>query len=88
MGYHRYSSNLKLQTHDQIIIFFLQLQYTCGQEDMGGPPGCLQYYTGDTGLVKSFAYPTTNTAGAAQSISSTHLQNQNYQVYLKYVLKS
>lgn len=58
-------------------------QYTCGQEDMGGPPGCLQYYTGDTGLVKSFAYPTTNTAGAAQSISSTHLQNQNYQVCVR-----
>ena len=27
-------------------------QYTCGQEDVGGPPGCLQYYTGTTGLVK------------------------------------
>ena len=27
-------------------------QYTCGQEDLGGPPGCLQYYTGVTGLVK------------------------------------
>ena len=27
-------------------------QYTCGQEDLGGPPGCLQYYTGTTGLVK------------------------------------
>ena len=21
-------------------------QYTCGQEDEAGPPGCLQYYTG------------------------------------------
>lgn len=27
-------------------------QYTCGQEDVAGPPGCLQYYTGTTGLVK------------------------------------
>ena len=28
-------------------------QYTCGQEDQGGPPGCLQYYTGTTGLAKT-----------------------------------
>ena len=27
-------------------------QYTCAQEDLGGPPGCLQYYTGTTGLIK------------------------------------
>ena len=27
-------------------------QYTCQQEDVAGPPGCLQYYTGTTGLVK------------------------------------
>ena len=27
-------------------------QFTCGQEDLGGPPGCLQYYTDTTGLVK------------------------------------
>ena len=29
-------------------------QYTCGQEDLGGPPGCLQYYTSTTGLVKKY----------------------------------
>ena len=29
-------------------------QYTCAQEDLGGPPGCLQYYTGKTGLIKKY----------------------------------
>ena len=28
-------------------------QYTCGQEDEAGPPGCLQYFTGSgTHIVK------------------------------------
>lgn len=57
-------------------------QYTCAQEDEAGPPGCLQYHTGTTGLFKSFAYLTSNTA-AATSTSTTHLQNQNYQVCIR-----
>jgi len=57
-------------------------QYTCAQEDLGGPPGCLQYFTGTTGLVKTFAYPTTNTA-AATADSSIHLNNQFYQVCVR-----
>ena len=28
-------------------------QYTCGQEDEAGPPGCLQYFTGTRDLSKS-----------------------------------
>ena len=60
-------------------------QYTCGQEDEAGPPGCLQYYTGTIGLFKNFGYPTTNTkataAGTAES--TTHLQNQNYQICIR-----
>ena len=50
-------------------------QYTCGQEDLGGPPGCLQYHTATTGLLKSFGYPSSNSA-TATSASSSHLQNQ------------
>jgi len=59
-------------------------QYTCGQEDVAGPPGCLQYYTGTTGLVKNFGYPTSNTVAASGTDhSTTHLQNQNYMVCVR-----
>ena len=82
-------------------------QYTCGQEDLGGPPGCLQYYTSTTGLVKkydhspikirkgfhsliksnlllcSFGFPTSYTGAAAVPASTTHLQNQNYNVCVR-----
>ncbi|XP_059088965.1 uncharacterized protein LOC131885059 [Tigriopus californicus] len=49
-------------------------QYTCGDEN-GGPPGCLQYFTGNTGRFASFNFPTSS-----NSISSTvtHLSNQCY----------
>jgi len=57
-------------------------QYSCGQEDLGGPPGCLQYYTGATGVVKNFGYPAANTA-TSTAADSTHLQNQNYQVCVR-----
>ena len=58
-------------------------QYTCAQEDLGGPPGCLQFFTGTTGLAKTFGYPTTNTGTAVQAASSTHLQNQNYNICVR-----
>ena len=58
-------------------------QYTCAQEDLGGPPGCLQFFTGSTGLVKTFGYPTSNTNTAVQAASSTHLQNQNYNICVR-----
>lgn len=58
-------------------------QYTCGQEDLGGPPGCLQYFTGDTGLVKSFNYDPSNTATAAAALDTIHLQNQHYQICVR-----
>merc|ERR1712226_1240171 len=57
-------------------------QYTCGQEDVAGPPGCLQYHTGTTGLMKSFGYPSSNT-NAATDASTTHLQNQVYQICIR-----
>jgi len=43
--------------------------------DMGGPAGCLQYFTGQMGMVNTFNW---NGIGA-----STHLANQNYQVCIR-----
>eukprot|EP00093_Oithona_nana_P001312 01312.XXX_3226_2112_1 [CDS] Oithona nana genome sequencing. len=57
-------------------------QYTCGQEDEAGPPGCLQYYTGTTGTFANYGWPTTNTA-AATATTSVHLSNQNYQICIR-----
>merc|ERR1712241_261922 len=52
------------------------LQYSSSNE-MGGPPGCLQFYTGTTGTVKTFNYVT------ATETTSTHLQNQDYNVCVR-----
>ena len=35
-------------------------------EDVGGPPGCLQYFMANTGVVASFNYPI-----GASTISDT-----------------
>jgi len=57
-------------------------QYTCGQEDTAGSPGCLQYYTGTTGTFANYGWPTTNTA-TATATTSVHLSNQNYQICIR-----
>merc|ERR1712038_1010459 len=46
-----------------------------GNNDMGGPTGCLQYYTGEMGTVNSF-----NWNGIATSV---HLANHNYNVCIR-----
>merc|ERR1712156_650692 len=43
--------------------------------EMGGPAGCLQFFSGDTGTVNTFNW---NGIGA-----STHLANQNYDVCIR-----
>ncbi len=43
----------------------LATQYTCGDEDAAGPPGCLQYHTGTTGTIANFGFPPTITAVTA-----------------------
>ena len=57
-------------------------QHTCEEMDttMGGPQGCLQYFTGLTGQIYSFNFPTValsdsnvGNSGAA----ATHLNNQS-----------
>ncbi len=40
--------------------------YDCG-DDLGGPPGCLQYYTATTGTIQNFGFDPTITAVAADS---------------------
>lgn len=49
-------------------------QYACGDE-MGGPPGCLQYFSGNTGSFASFNFPTSGNMVTAEV---THLSNQCY----------
>jgi len=46
-----------------------------GNNDMGGPAGCLQYYTGEMGTVNSFNW---NGVGAG-----VHLANQDYDVCIR-----
>merc|ERR1712150_359068 len=46
--------------------------------DMGGPAGCLQYYTGDMGTVNSF-----NWQGFAAGSNSVHLANHDYDVCIR-----
>ena len=43
------------------LFLFQTTQYVCGDE-MGGPIGCLQYFTAVTGTVASFNYPLGTTA--------------------------
>ncbi|XP_059099771.1 uncharacterized protein LOC131893679 isoform X2 [Tigriopus californicus] len=47
-------------------------QYACGDEN-GGPDGCLQYFTGTTGTVSSYNFPTQ---AAVLDSSPTHLSSQ------------
>ena len=49
-------------------------QYSCGSHQ-GGPDGCLQYFTGVSGTVSSFNFPTTS---STVSSTVTHLSNQLY----------
>merc|ERR1719510_1670720 len=52
------------------------------KNDMGGPTGCLQYFTTNTGTFKSFAFPATPDAGVSK-IGSPHLANQDYSVCIR-----
>jgi len=58
-------------------------QYTCGQEDEAGPPGCLQYYTGTSGTIKNFGFPTSITAATGATTTTTHLSNQLYSMCIR-----
>merc|ERR1719422_2913275 len=53
-------------------IHVLQFEST---NEMGGPPGCLQFFTGAEGTVSTFNWQAPTT--------STHLANQNYDVCVR-----
>lgn len=53
------------------------IQYS-STNSMGGPPGCLQYFTGTTGTASSF-----NWQGVTTRTSSVHLQNQDYNICVR-----
>ncbi|XP_059079506.1 uncharacterized protein LOC131877755 isoform X2 [Tigriopus californicus] len=57
-------------------------QFACAN-DMGGPPGCLQYFNGMMGTVSSFNFPSGGAVvpgGMAVPASATHLSNQCYSI--------
>lgn len=56
-------------------------QYRCGEE-AGGPPGCLQYHSTKTGMLRSFNFPD-QTAGTTVAAGVTHLSNQNYDICIR-----
>jgi hypothetical protein len=55
------------------------LQYDCRNE-MGGPSGCLQFFTNDMGTFSSFNYVTPATPEADDT---AHLANQNYNICIR-----
>lgn len=56
-------------------------QFTCGDE-MGGPPGCLQYHTSTAGKIRSFNFPDI-TQGATISYKYVHLSRQHYKACVR-----
>jgi len=57
-------------------------QYTCGEENLAGPMGCLQWHTGTSGRIANFGIATSTTA-AAFTAAQTHLSNQDYNICVR-----
>lgn len=57
-------------------------QYTCGDE-MGGPTGCLQYYTNTVGKIRSFNFPDTTPGAAITAGFAVHLHDQHYKICIR-----
>jgi len=56
-------------------------QYTCQNPYLGGPPGCLQYYTGTTGTIQNFNWKKSITAGTEILLTANaHLSSQEYDI--------
>merc|ERR1719510_661186 len=58
------------------------LQYDCRNRDIGGPSGCLQYHSTDTGTIANFNYnigsdPTPTAA------TDVHLANLDYKICIR-----
>lgn len=56
-------------------------QYRCGEE-MGGPPGCLQWHDTPTGKIRSFNFPDQQ-PGTFVPDTATHLSNQQYDICIR-----
>jgi hypothetical protein len=56
-------------------------QFVCGDE-MGGPTGCLQYYTSSSGKIRSFNFPDL-TPGASVGYKYVHLSRQHYKACIR-----
>merc|ERR1711910_159236 len=56
-------------------------QFACGDE-MGGPAGCLQYYTSSAGKIRSFNFPDL-TPGAKVGYKYVHLSRQHYKACVR-----
>jgi len=57
------------------------MQFNCGDE-MGGPAGCLQWFTEETGTIRSFNFPN-QAAGTAVAAGVVHLSNQHYKACIR-----
>merc|ERR1712238_390054 len=55
-------------------------QYSCGDTDTSGWPGCLQYYTATASNIQNFGFPPTITAVTS---AVTHLSNQHYDICIR-----
>jgi len=55
-------------------------QYSCGDTDSSGWPGCLQYYTASANTIQNFGFPPTITAVTSKV---THLSNQHYDICIR-----
>merc|ERR1739844_157945 len=55
-------------------------QYACGDYDMSGWPGCLQYYTSTASTIQNFGFPTSATTTTS---AATHLSNQKYDICIR-----
>merc|ERR1719491_2758191 len=55
-------------------------QYSCGDTDSSGWPGCLQYYTATASNIQNFGFPPTITAVTS---AVTHLSNQHYDICIR-----
>jgi hypothetical protein len=56
-------------------------QYACGDEN-GGPVGCLQYFTGATGAIRSYNFASEASA-AVVAQNQVHLSNQHYSACIR-----
>lgn len=60
-------------------------QYSCGEVDSSGPPGCLQYYTNTYNIIQNFAWGDVSKAVTATSVGATqsHLSSQHYDICIR-----